>query len=555
MSLEAILTVITVVLAVVAVIPQERGQDLRLRLGGTAAAVATLAAGLICYWSLMEPLHSLPWFRRLPRVIPWLAGWDPASSSLAVVLLATGYCWWTYGRRIPVSRLPELGTVLRKALARRRFAECTHLLEAHLGSIRDGLEGSYWQSRLRKRLFPSIAELHLAALTAPQPTVTPTPTNNSSSESPDAPELDPQHYSFPALKKPARVIQWFIDWAESPPDAAHDILRLISLSPELVRHIAATHPYLGLSLSQLPSTWLVREFTETFSRALLSDPESILYRELRRAENVDLNNVPVIDRVEQPLLSALCDDSVRHDGPRLLYTYVEAGIDTLRTGADDAAREELNQPIGDYFERMRWSSPPFATVYLLEITGPRNAVSAEAQTLNLYVLSSLVNSLLQQLSPREEVDLTCEWPTPIHYLLYQRVSLLVDLVGIWKDRPSDLPPNKLAEMDEGLPRILPVHAIDVLGRVMYTILRTRKLDARFKGYLLEVWWRAFWEKYKTAWTHSDAVLSGLVRGGHSGAGDLGHRNGLAEALEHVDIMTQISEGGDKLRSAFELPPR
>ena len=135
------------------------------------------------------------------------------------------------------------------------------------------------------------------------------------------------------------------------------------------------------------------------------------------------------------------------------------------------------------------------------------------------------------------------------------MSLLVDLVGIWKDRPSDLPPNKLAEMDEGLPRILPVHAIDVLGRVMYTILRTRKLDARFKGYLLEVWWRAFWEKYKTAWTHSDAVLSGLVRGGHSGAGDLGHRNGLAEALEHVDIMTQISEGGDKLRSAFELPPR
>jgi len=108
MSLEAILTVITVVLAVLAIIPQERGQDLRIRLGGTAAAVVTLATGLVLYWSLLEPFHALPWFRRLPRVIPWLDGWDPASSSLATFLVATGYCWWTYGRRIPVGRLPKL---------------------------------------------------------------------------------------------------------------------------------------------------------------------------------------------------------------------------------------------------------------------------------------------------------------------------------------------------------------------------------------------------------------------------------------------------------------
>jgi hypothetical protein len=62
---------------------------------------------------------------------------------------------------------------------------------------------------------------------------------------------------------------------------------------------------------------------------------------------------------------------------------------------------------------------------------------------------------------------------------------------------------------------------------MYSILRSPKLDARFKGYMLEVWWKAFWEKYKTAWTYSDAVLSGLVRGGQFGTGDMRHRDGLA----------------------------
>jgi len=555
MSLEAILTVITVVLAVLAIIPQERGQDLRIRLGGTAAAVVTLATGLVLYWSLLEPFHALPWFRRLPRVIPWLDGWDPASSSLATFLVATGYCWWTYGRRIPVGRLPKLSTVLSDALARRRFAECMHLLEAHFRSIRDGLDGSYWQSRLRRRLFPTNAELHLRAVAAPRLKIGHMPINASGSDSSTSPGSDEIVISLPAPIERGRVIQRLVDWAERPTDAAHDIVRSISLSPELVRHIAATNPHLGLSLSQLPSTWLVREFTETFARALLSDPESIIYRELRRAENTDFNNVPVVDRVEQPLLSALCDDSLRQDGPRLLYTYLEAGIDALASGPSKAPREEFNQPLGDYYERTRWFSPPFTTVYLLEVTAPRNAVSAEAQNLNLYVLSRLASALLQGLSPTEDVDLTREWPTPIHYLLYACVSLLVDLVDIWKDRPSDLPPNKLAEVDEGLPRILPAHAIDVLSLVMYTVLRSRKLDARFKGYLLEVWWRAYWEKYKTAWSHSDAVLSALARGGHFGTGDMKHREGLAEALKHVDMMTQISEGGDRVRAAFGLPPR
>jgi hypothetical protein len=430
-----------------------------------------------------------------------------------------------------------------------------HLLEAHFRTIREGLEGSYWQSRLRKRLFPTSAELHLEALTAYRPGVDPVPAKAPGTKSPPPQEFSSIAISIPAPEKHSRMIVRFAASADRPADAAHDIVKSLSLSPELVRHIAAANPYLGLSLSQLPSTWLVREFTETLAQALLSDPESVFYRELRRAENVDLNNVPVVDRVEQPLLAALCDDSLRHDGPRLLYTFLEAGIDALRGKAGESLREELNHPLDDYYERARWSSPPFATIYLLHITAPRNAVAAEAQGLNLYVLSSLVSALLHHLSSSDDMDVTSEWPTPIHYLTYACISLLVDVVAIWRDRPSDLPPSKLADTYEGLPGILPVHAIGVLNSVMYEVLRSRKLDARFKGYSLEVWWNAYWEKYKNPWAHSDTVLSGLVKGGHFGAGDMEHREGLAEALEHIDIMTRVSEGGDRVRAAFGLPPR
>src|SRR5262249_55139888 len=158
-SVEAILTVITVILAVLAIIPQERVQDLRIRLGGPPAVLATVATLLVLYWSLLEPLHALPLVYRLPRRIPWLPGWDPASSSLAAIVIATSFSWWSYGRRIPAVRLSRLATAFSDALARRRFGECVHLLEAHLETIRDGLDGLYWQTRLRSRVLPTDAEL------------------------------------------------------------------------------------------------------------------------------------------------------------------------------------------------------------------------------------------------------------------------------------------------------------------------------------------------------------------------------------------------------------
>ncbi len=554
MSLEAILTVITVVLAVLALIPGERGQDLRIRLGGSAATVVILAAGLILYWSLLDPLHALPGFRRLPRFIPWLAGWGPASSSLAVFLGATGYSWWIYRRQVPPGRLPRLAIAVSDALARRRFPECTHLLEAHLGAIRGALEGNYWQIGLRKRFFPTFAELHLKALSEPTSGMGEISEENGESDSSHS-EEPLSAIVIPTPKEPPGLVKRFSSWAERPRDTAHDIVRSVSLSPQAVRHIAATNPYLGLSLSLLPSSWVAREFSETFAQALISDPESVLYRELRRAENVDLHNVPLVDRVEQPLLAALCDDSLRPDGPQLLYTYLEAGIDPVRGYPDQSLSQELNRPIGEFFERGRWFSPPFSTIYLLEITAPRNAVSAEAHLINLFVLSSLTDALLQQLSPSDDVDLSREWPTPTHYLLYECVSLLVDIVRIWQKRPADLPASRLAEERDGLPYVLPAHAIDVLGSVMRAVLRSSKLEPGFKGYLLEVWWRAYWEKYTPPWPNSDTVLSSLVRGGHFHRAETDHRDGVAEALRHVDVMRQVSEGGDKIRAAFGLPDR
>jgi len=307
-------------------------------------------------------------------------------------------------------------------------------------------------------------------------------------------------------------------------------------------------------LLKLNSTWLVREFAEAFAKALVMDPNSVFYRELRRAENVGSHSVPVVEPSEQPILAALCDDADSPNGATLLYTFLTAGLDSLVGPENASLRERLNRPMVDYYEESRWTSPPFATVYLIEIIGPRNAISGAAQNVNLYDLRSLVALALAELNPATDVDLWREFPTPFHYLIYASISALTDIISIWQDRAGDLPPNKLQELHDGIPRILPAHAVDVLGSVMYEVLRSPKLEAGFKADMLEVWWKVYWEKYKQPWAQSDLVLDSLKRGGHFGDREMKHRLGLAEALDHVDIMTRISEGGDRVREAFGLPP-
>lgn len=526
MSVEAILTVATVVLAVLALIPAERGQDLRIRLGTTVRIVCGSAAALVVYWALLEQVHSLPVLDSLPRPISWLTGWGPASASLFVLLLATGFAWWRYRVQLPVARLPSLASAVGNLLARRRFGEASHLIEAHRATLRKALKGEYWQLALRKRLLPTRGELHLGALRGVK--------------------------SRMIFSTDGPAAQWLVSWSKRPQDAAHDLVRSVSLTPAFVAEIAALNPYLGLSLLHLESTWLLREFADTYARALLLDPESILYRELRRAENLDLHNVPLVDQREQPLLWALCADAVRSGGPRFLDTFLNFGIEPLRQGRPSFLKDVLNGPLEDYYEDGRWGSPPFATIYLLTVVAPRNAIHPDAALINLFGLRTLVDALLAQLRPTDAVDLAREWPTPSHYLLYETVSLLCDLVLILKKRPDTM--RQRIDANGGAQALtLPVHAIQVLGSVMYSCLRSGRLDGRFKGYLLGVWWRAYWEKYQEAWSHSANVLDALARGGSDGTGEMTHRAGLAEAMGHLDFPERTSAAATAVRARFGIP--
>jgi len=463
-----------------------------------------------------------------------------------MLVAVTGYAAWRYARRIPVTRLPELASGVITSITRRRFDESIHLLEAHFGSIRDALAGEYWQARLRRRFYPTPGEIHRVAAAYQR-------AHANKRQTVSRTDSGGRSINMPAAKEPSGLEQWFIDRSNRPIEAAQDIVRTIGLSPGVIDDIAESNPYLGLALMQVESTWAVREFAERFAEALLKDNQSAFYRELRRAENVDAHSVPLVDPIEQPILAALVADVGEVAGPRFVFTFVDAGINAIRHGRSPDVTQILRGPLGSFHDSGRWTCPPFASIYIVAIVAPVNAIDPEAPMLNLYALDSLAGTLLGDFPEEHELESIAEWPTPTHYLLYEIISTLKDLVRIWQRRPEALGPIEARRKRSSSPRHLPEHAAEVLGAVMSRCLASTKLGNHFKGYLLGVWWNVYTERHKGNWEHSDKVLDALIRGGHLGTNEPLHLNGLATALEHIDIVDRVSNAADLLRERAGLP--
>jgi len=556
MSIEALLTFATVLLAILALIPRERANDIRLKVSGWPAFVFGAIGLAELYWALMEQIHSLPFIRNLPRPLAWLWDWTPATISLLAVLAGGGLGWLCLRRKLAPTRLGKLRDVLSGALARRQYEEAMHLLDLHTGTIETAVRGAYWQLRLRKRLAPTLAEQHLMALRAPA-TTTPLHLQVASEEGQDdghVLESSNQESSRAAVsllrgvpREPGRLRAHFARHADGPQDAAADILRTIGLAPAFVRAIAESNPHLGIRLLRLPSSWILREFAEAFAGALFDDSDSILFRELRRAENLNSDGDFIVDRREQPLLALLLEDSLATGGSSLIWAFLTAGLARLERGPSQAVVQELNSPMLDFHNRGRWSSPEYVTIHLLHVIVPRVAVAKDAQPLNLYVLASFARAVLNVMPHVADEDATGEWPSRAHYLLYECVSALVDWVGISRTRTREFEAIMASQATRAEKITVPHHAAEVLGEVMRECLCSARLTARFRGYLMEVWWRAYADKYsKGEWPLAAATRNSLLGIGTFSSIPVELRAKLNEALEHVDHMYLSSAPGKEL---------
>jgi hypothetical protein len=161
--------------------------------------------------------------------------------------------------------------------------------------------------------------------------------------------------------------------------------------------------------------------------------------------------------------------------------YVNKHFDLLERGR---VEDIYNYPLYDYETEGKWHCPIYITIKFFDIMIPEGLFQGIQWHMWLYYFPHFVDKIIRNIILIPNVDFDREWPTPYHYLLYTIVSVMCDWIeatkGIPIDQPNIVLSNTRIDHENGN---IPKSTIIALGQIVYSIIKTRNIDLKFKTYI------------------------------------------------------------------------
>jgi hypothetical protein len=459
MGAGTLLTLLGLLVAAYAVLPSERRLDLKLRLTTLDWVVAGAALILIHCIQFYPTLLRL---RLVPRLGPWPWGLTSENASYLIVLVAAGFISVRSGlAKVRPSTISSLRDLLERLLFEERFSEVLFLLARHLPALLRVYHQDYTLPRLRKRLMPEPWLL--------------LPRSTSRSD------------------RLRALVGRLVPSYEDSQSTAADIVRRLLLYEPFVSYLAKARPYLALSVFDHAFLEL-EEFLNLYLRALLMDTTSILFHEIKNNQNLSRRHRYHIPP-ENKLLHYLLADARVAEKLAVWKPLGDFAVEFLDKQFQIRIADQYNLPLGTYYEDGRWKCPLHVFVRFFDAMVLEALYQGITWHMWLYYFPPIVERIVRNLNPdTSTVDLSDEWPTPYHYLLYELFSAMID----WIEAAGDVPPDqenvvlKYETVDHENENV-PKSAIIALGDCLRHVMPASNLDGRFKAYLLTVVLRSYFD--------------------------------------------------------------
>lgn len=264
---EVLLAVLTAAVGIYVLLPEHRRLHLKLRMH-RLDWVMLISSFLLVHYILFFPvLESVGLTVDLGN---WRWGFTPALTSYLILGGAIAFvAVRTMRSKLSPSRIPALGRLLDELRYEERYSELFFVLEENLSGLAKAYQTNYWPVAIRRRLAPTVAEMHLSGLRQEEPL-----------------RLPP---------KSVRKLVGLLPTFSASQAGATDIVRRLMLSEEFAERVASTKPYLGVELLSQP--FREREdFQDLWFQALLDNLRSVLYFEIdevQRRPTVGAAGVPL----------------------------------------------------------------------------------------------------------------------------------------------------------------------------------------------------------------------------------------------------------------------
>lgn len=253
------------------------------------------------------------------------------------------------------------------------------------------------------------------------------------------------------------------------------IMNLIS-SPELLKHLAMSHPYFCTKLLETDEA-IRSDFIERFVDTLLDNSSSRLYIELKNNQNLSIGSQLYIPNSNR-LIKFLLSDPFRAS---------TSGIDKAigeslcrRLDEDNELIEKLNTPSTYYIEIGKFRCPIYSGITLFEIMVHEGIHQGLQDHLWLHYFRHFCEKMLNKITEVSDEEIISEYPTPYHFLLSRLVSISTD----WTEQSSriidsEVPPVTLSS--DGFDRYyISKQATIVLGDILQKIIPSKNMSKAFK---------------------------------------------------------------------------
>lgn len=509
MSPEALVTVFSVAIAAFAIVPTEKRLDLQIRLQWFDYLLVTAGIALVHYILFLPVLRELD---VAPDLGAWRWGLTNELATYAIIAVLALYVILRakkgrLGRR-GIFRFKEL---TERLLFARRYSELIFLLERNFPQLVRISHNNFWQPRLRKKL-------------APPPYVDISRLQR---------EAKPRYRMQTAIaKKAGGLLHSFNATAE----AANETLHRALLSDGMQFQIATVSPYFGTQvLGHIIPQRL--EFQDKWIWALLEDRASVIYYEIEHNQNLHPSSSRrYCFHPENRILHFYFHDAkVAHD-LHVCAPVAEFLHDYLDRLNRDLEQDRYSQSLDLYYEKDRWRCPVHACLRIFEFAVSEALYQDIPWHMGLFELTHVVSKIIRNLDPDPSVDMTAEWPTPYHHMLYEIVSMLTDWIRGAAEvgnghRNSVMKSTRLDHENNNIPK----SSVIVLGFVLAKIFRSQVVGVAFQAYILEIVLREIGELegHPRASAYSELLVEAIA-----------HENLGTPSKTYADIILSLIDGSD-----------
>jgi len=535
MSSEALLAVLAAATAIYTILPAERRLDLGLRftiIDWLLISSALLAILYIKYFPVLDALGITI------DLGPWRWGFNPDNSSFLIILGATIGIWvHSHFWKLRPAKMRRFLALADELLAVKNYSHLLFLIERHFHTLVYVYAGNFSRARIYRRLLP------------PQRPIIQEVNGTIRIESPsESRGLAARLKGFCA--KPFAK-------AKIEKEAAQDIIRHALTDDGFVSSLVSIRPYFGLDIVGIAFQERF-DFQDLFFRALLQDPHSIVYREIRNTQNlVSMYRYHIPD--ENRLLTFYLSNPKVAETMRPYKPLGDFALSELNRRKRLRQDDDYNGPLGDFDREGAWRCSIHACIRFFNIMVTEALHHDIRWHMWLYYFPLLAKGIGENANPWPDVELNREWPTPYHFLIYQ----LFQAMSGWLGESSTLPPARwdaLVTNDntEHQNDSIPKSTALALGQSLKYCLLCNRLDSRFDAYILEIALNRLKElasQSKTARLASVLARS-IKRGGDSSRGNAQYEEALRCALRKTDPILRAEirdtvELGSLIRATFD----